>query len=96
MEELKAITVKVMKQEEKRQDREREKNLKKLGDYRNYNDIQEAYGIGLITERQFDHLADILEKSQPEPDDLYQAKMDLLAELYSEQKRILEEHQRHE
>ena len=90
MEELKAITAREMMKEERRQDREREKNLKKLGDYRNYNDIHEAYGVGAITEKQFDILAAILEKSQPEPDDLYRAKMDLLAELYSEQKKILE------
>ena len=50
MEELKAITAREMMKEERRQDREREKNLKKLGDYRNYNDIQEAYGVGVITE----------------------------------------------
>ena len=88
MAQIKKITAQVMEQEEKRQEKVRRQNLKKLGDYQNYNDIQEAYGVGVITEKQFDRLADILEKSNPEPDDLYRAKIDLLQEIYHEQKQL--------
>jgi len=94
LDEIRAITEKVIREEEKREEKAREKNLKKLGDYRTYNDIQEAYGVGVITEKQFDRLADLLEKSQPEPDALYRAKIELLQEIYSEQKALLEECQR--
>ena len=96
MAEIRAITARVMKEEEKRQDRERKKYEKKLGDYRTYSDIQDAYGCGVITERQFDRLADLLEKSRPEESELYKAKMDLLSELYQEQKKILEDRERWE
>ena len=89
--QLKEITEKEMKLEEKRQEKQKARNLKKLGDYKTYNDIQEAYGVGVITEKQFDRLADLLEKSQPEPDELYRAKMELLKKMYQEQKQLLEE-----
>ena len=88
--ELKDLTKKVMDQEEKRQAKVKEKVLKKLGDYRTYSDLQDAYGCGVITERQFDRLADLIEKSEPYPDELYEAKIALLTELYREQKEFLE------
>ena len=93
--ELREITERVIKEEEKRQSREKAKYIKKLGEYRTYNDIQEAYGVGVITEKQFDRLADLLEKSQPEPDELYKAKIELLQEMYQEQKKLIEEIRRH-
>lgn len=92
--ELKNITKRVLAEEEKREARARASAEKKLGEYRSYSDLQDAYGCGVITERQFDRLADLLEKSKPEPSDLYLAKIDLLQELYSEQKRVLEDRKR--
>lgn len=89
--EIKGIIERITAQEEKRQEQIRKKNLKALGDYKTYNDIQEAYGVGTITEKQFDRLADLLEKSNPEPDKLYMAKIELLQELYREQRQILNE-----
>lgn len=91
MEQIREITRKTIEAENKRQEKVKRQNLKKLGDYKTYNDIQEAYGVGVITEKQFDRLADLLEKSRPEPDDLYRAKIDLLQEVYQEQKKIYAE-----
>ena len=88
MGQIQRLIEEVTAQEQKRQDKIRRQNLKKLGDYKTYNDIQEAYGVGVITEKQFDRLVDILENSNPEPDDLYRAKLDLLQEIYQEQKKI--------
>ena len=87
--ELGALTEKVMKQEEKRQERERAKGEKALGEYRSYADIQDAYGCGAITERQYDRLMDALEKRNIRPDSLYEAKLELLQEEYQEQNAIL-------
>ena len=90
MDQIRRMTKELLKQEEKRQTREKEKAEKKLGDYRTYNDIQEAYGVGVISAKKRDQLFDLLEKSQPEPDELYEMKKDLLSELYRTAKDILE------
>ena len=89
------IIVEVKEQEQKRQDKVRKQNLKKLGDYKTYNDLQDAYGCGVITEKQFDRLADILEKSDPNPDIVYLEKINLLEEIYREQKQIYSEQLSH-
>jgi hypothetical protein len=94
--ELKAITARVQREEEKRQARERTKAEKLLGEYRTYADAQDAYGCGVITERQFDRIVDLLERSQPVESDLYRAKIDLLTEIYQEQKKFLEDAERWE
>lgn len=91
IDQIRKITQQEMAAEEKRQEKVKRQNLKKLGEYKTYNDIQEAYGVGVITEKQFDKLADLLEKSNPEPDKLYLAKMDLLQEIYQEQKKLYAE-----
>lgn len=87
--ELQELTHKIMKEEEKRQERERKQAEKRLGEYRTYNDLQDAYGCGVITEKQFDRLATLLERSRPVESRLYKAKRELLEELYTEQKEIL-------
>lgn len=87
--ELRNLTEKVQKEEEKRQARERTKAEKLLGDYKTYADAQDAYGCGVITEKQFDRIVDLLERASPMEDDLYRAKIDLLQDLYREQKAIL-------
>jgi len=94
--EIKAMTDKVMKEEAKRQERERKKADKLLGEYQSYADAQDAYGCGVITEKQFDRIVDLLEKRNPAEDALYNAKIELLQELYQEQKKILDDRIRFE
>jgi hypothetical protein len=92
MGELKALTKKVAEQEERRQARERERAEKKLGEYRTYSDVQDAYGCGVITERKAYQLYDLLDKINPEEDRLYLMKLDLLAECYQIAKKAVEGH----
>lgn len=87
--EIRAMTEKVVMEEAKRQAREYKKADKLLGEYQSYADAQDAYGCGAITERQFNRIVDLLEKRNPAEDPLYQAKIELLQELYQEQKKIL-------
>ena len=94
--ELKAITVRVQREEEKRQTRERTKAERLLGEYQTYADAQDAYGCGVITEKQFDRIVDLLEKAQPVESKLYRAKIELLSELYQEQKQLLDDRERWE
>ena len=91
LKEIKAITAKVMREEDKRQARQKEKAAKALGEYQSYRDIQDAYGCGVISEREFDRLTELLERTQPEESKLYRAKIELLQELYDEQKKILDD-----
>lgn len=92
---IQKITKEVIEEEEKRQEKVKRQYMKKLGDYQTYTDIQEAYGVGVITEKQFDRLVDLLEKRNPEPSILYKAKINLLQEIYQEQKQIYHEQQKH-
>lgn len=94
--ELSAITRRVLAEEEKRQTRKRTKAEKLLGEYQTYRDAQDAYGCGVITERQFNRITDLLEQAKPEPSALYYEKLSLLQELYQEQKQILEDRERWE
>lgn len=89
--ELKAITARVQLEEEKRQTRERTKAEKLLGEYQTYQDAQDAYGCGVITEKQFDRITDLLERVRPVESELYRAKIELLQELYQEQKKLLDD-----
>lgn len=94
--ELQSITKRVIAEEEKRQARELKKAQKKMGDFQTYADLQDAYAVGAITEREFNKLADALEKREPRHSALYEAKLELLQELYSEQKKILDDRLRWE
>lgn len=98
VEEIQSITRRVMAEEEKRQARERRKSEKLMGEYEGwtYSDLQEAYGCGLITENKFSKLVRLLEGTAPQPNALYTAKLELLQELYSEQKKILDDRLRWE
>ena len=89
MGELSAITKKVMDDEEKRQKRARASSEKKLGEYKTFMDIQDAYGCGVISEKKRDRLYDLLEKMEPEPDRLYEKKLALLSELYQNAKEVM-------
>lgn len=91
IDELRAITARVQREEEKRQARERTKAEKLLGEYQTFQDAQDAYGCGVITEKQFDRITDLLERIRPVESDLYRAKIELLQELYQEQKKLLED-----
>lgn len=88
MGQLSAITEKVMADEEKRQKRARASSEKKMGEYRTFNDIQDAYGCGVISEKKRDKLYDLLENMNPEPDRLYEEKLALLSELYQTAKDV--------
>ncbi len=89
--ELRAITARVQKEEEKRQTRERTKAEKLLGEYQTFADAQDAYGCGVITKRQYHRILDLLEQMKPVESDLYHAKIELLEELYTEQKKLLDD-----
>ena len=91
MARLKELTDKVNKEEEKRQEKVRRGVDRQLGEYRTFNDVQDAYGCGVISEKKRDRLYDLLERQNVEPDWLYEAKISLLTELYQTAKRIFSE-----
>ena len=90
MEQLRVITRKEMKAEEKRQERQKKKLSSLIGDLgiESTHDIDDLYGCCAITSRQRDRLMDAFEKSQ-EPDEMYEAKIALLQEAYAEAQRIM-------
>ena len=90
MEQLREITRKTMAAEEKRQKKAEAKAAAIIGDLgiERREDIDELYGYGTITASQRDKLIDLFEKKE-EPGELYQAKIDLLQELYGEAHRVM-------
>lgn len=90
MEQLRVITRKVMENESKRQEKEKKKAAKMIGnmEIEKREDIDDLYGYGVITEKQRERLIDAFEKSQ-EPDEMYEAKIELLQEAYTEAQRIM-------
>ena len=92
MDQLRDITRKVMAQEEKRIARVKKKNADMIGDLgiERREDIDDLYGYGAITEKKRDKLIDIWEQGQ-NPDELYQAKIDLLQDAYTEAKHIMQD-----
>lgn len=90
MEQLREITRKTMQADDKRQKKARDKVAVMIGDLgiERREDIDELYAYGTITARQRDKLIDLFEKSE-EPDELYEAKIALLEDAYSEAKRVL-------
>ena len=91
--ELSGLTQKLLKEEEKRQDKVRSVIDKKLGEYQTLADIQEAYGCGSITEKKYEKLMDLWEQRERSDysDNLYEAKRDILTDLYRDAKRIMDE-----
>ena len=87
-EQIRELTRKVMAQEEKRQQKAKTKASAALADYDSEDEIIEAYGMGTITEKQRDKLLDMWEKGQ-QPDEMYQAKIDLLQDAYTESIQIM-------
>lgn len=90
MAEIKRITRKVMAEEDKRQERIKKKNAAALADYRNEHEIRDAYGCGFISERKCEKLLEMYEETYNVTNDLYEAKINLLQELYQEAKAALE------
>lgn len=90
--ELKALTKKVLAQEEKRQERIRNKNEQMLGDFgiERREDIDDLYAYGTITERKREKLIELWEQKQT-PDEMYEAKIDLLQDMYQTAKEIIRE-----
>jgi hypothetical protein len=91
MEQLRDLTRKVMKEEEKRLENAKKKCFSLLGEYSSIDDINEAYGVGNITEKQRDRLVDLWERANDGGDPLYEAKITLLQEAYEEAQRIMQE-----
>lgn len=96
--ELQAITKRVIAEEEKRQARERRKAERMMGEYEGWtqSDLMDAYGCGVISENKYNKLIHLLEGYEPQPGALYEAKLELLQELYDEQKKILDDRLRFE
>lgn len=83
--ELKTITQKVITQEEKRQ----AKKSKELAEYASRDDILDAYGMDMISERKKDSLLDAWDNMATSG--IYAEKIALLAEFMNDAKRILQE-----
>ena len=94
MGEVQAITKKVIEQEERRQANAQKKADRLMGEYKTFGDIQDAYGCGVISARKRDRLYDLLEQKKTEPDVLYNAKLEMLGEMYQIAKQAVEDHQK--
>lgn len=93
MDQLKTISKKLMDAEARREEAERVKAQKTLGEFQTYSDIQDAYAFGTISEAKRDKLMDLLEKKDgtvPE-DEMYQLKIEFLQEDFQHQKELLEQ-----
>ena len=92
MDQLRAITKKLIDEENRREERARVKAQKALGEYQTEADIQDAYAYGVITEAKRDKLMDLLEKGtfNALEDKDYRMRMDFLQQDWQNQKEILE------
>ena len=90
MEQLREITRKTMQAEDSRQKKARAKAIKELADYsiERRGDIDDLYGYGVITDRKRDKLYDLFDQIE-NPDELYQAKIDLLQDAYTEAQQVM-------
>ena len=88
-EELRALTRKVMAQEEKRQQKAKTKAEAALADYCSRDDIIDAYGMDMITKKQKDKLLDLWDQVNDGGDDMYRAKIDMLQEFYTDSIQIM-------
>ena len=91
MARLRELTDKVNQEEEKRQAKVRRGVERQLGEYKTFADVQDAYGCGVISEKKRDRLYDLLEKQNVDPDWFYEAKIQLLSELYQTARQIFSE-----
>lgn len=90
MEQLREITRKTQDAEEKRQQRARGKASRELADFsiERREDIDELYAYGSISEKKRDKLLDLFDRIE-NPDEMFQAKIDLLQDAYRDAKEIL-------
>ena len=91
-EELRALTRKVMAEEEKRQEKARKKAVAMFGDLgiERREDIDDLYAYGTITDRKRDKLIDLWEQGQTS-DWFYTEKINLLQDAYTESLTITKE-----
>ena len=87
-EQIRELTRKVMTQEDKRQQKAKAKAEAALSDYNSRDEIIDAYGFDLITEKQKDKLLDMWDQVNT-GNDMYQAKIDLLQEFYTESIEVM-------
>lgn len=59
-----ATAISALQKTADRQKAEKTAKREKLLEYKTYNEAQDAYGYGFITEEEFDEIAEFLEKSQ--------------------------------
>ena len=59
-----ATAISVLQKTADRQKAEKTAKREKLLEYKTYNEAQDAYGYGFITEEEFDEIVEFLEKSQ--------------------------------
>lgn len=85
LEELKALMQKVEAQEAKRKSRK----SKELSEYESVDDILEAYGMGMISEKKKDRLLDAWDQVSDDGDSMYQAKLEMLQEFRDEANEII-------
>ena len=91
--ELDAIMRKVTNEEEKRKEKAAKRAEKLMGEYRTYADIQDAYGMGAISDRMHDKLLDLLEDRNKvrQYDRMYTVKMELLREFREMAREIIQD-----
>ena len=88
-EQIRELTRKVMAQEEKKQARKQAESAAALFDYQSRDDILDAYGMGMITEKKRDKLLDLWDNANSGSDEMYHAKIDLLQEFYTESIQVM-------
>lgn len=90
MEQIREITRKVMADEERRVARSKAKAAKELADFciERRKDIDDLYGYGTITEKKRDKLIDLFDQVET-AGELYQEKLDLLQDCYTEAQNVL-------
>ena len=93
MDQLRELTGKLITAQARKEDAERLKAQKQLGEFSTYTDIQDAYAYGTISEAKRDKLLDLLEKKDgaPTEDEMFRLKIDFLQEDYRHQKELLEQ-----
>ena len=93
--ELRELTRKVIAQEEKRQEKARKKAASLFGDLaiERREDIDDLYAYGAITDKKREKLIDLWEQGQQQ-DGLYQGKIDLLQDAFTESQNIVRDLER--
>ena len=69
------------------------KNAEILAEYNSADEILDAYGYGIITEKQKDKLLDLWHKVQDgsDPTSLHERKIKLLQEMYDQANQVIKD-----